>query len=81
MLKNEASRLLGNAGDDMFDAAKSRSNALANQINDFEFANEGADRQGILMHRCAGLGRCTQYHGAIAVGLFSHRVVLSWCSL
>jgi ElaB/YqjD/DUF883 family membrane-anchored ribosome-binding protein len=32
MLKNEASRLLGNAGGDMFDAAKSRSDALANQI-------------------------------------------------
>ena len=32
VLKNEASRLLGNADDDMFDAAKSRSDALADQI-------------------------------------------------
>ena len=31
-LKSEVSRLLNNAGDEMFDAAKSRADALADQI-------------------------------------------------
>lgn len=33
VLKSEVSSLLGNSGDDMLDAAKSRADALAGQIN------------------------------------------------